>query len=86
MTLTAQVRDAEGNLVATLTPAPTATAGQATIYVQDTSPWPEGLLRLDVLVQPAAGPQVVSETIGIRVGRAITQLLPEQPDYDPVTS
>ena len=84
--LTAMVRDAEENLVATLTPTATTTPGQALIFVQDTSAWPLGLLRLDVLVQPAGGPQVISDTIGVMVQRSITQLLPEQPPYDPVTS
>ena len=41
VTLNAQLRDAEFNLVATLEVKPAATAGQATIYVQDTSAWPE---------------------------------------------
>lgn len=86
VTLLAHVRDAEGVLVATLTPAATSTAGQAQIYVQDTSAWPEGLLRMDVLVQPTGGPQSLSQTIGIYVDHAITQLLPAQAPYDPVTS
>ena len=84
--LEAQLRDAEENLVATLTPAQTATVGQAQIFVQDTSAWPVGLLRLDVLVQPAGGPQSISDTIGIEVLRSETQLLPEPAPYDPVTS
>lgn len=85
VTLTAQVRDAEFNLVATLTPEPIATAGQASIFVQDTSAWPEGLLRMDVRVLPASGPQTLSETFGIFVERAVTQTTPEQAPYDPVT-
>jgi hypothetical protein len=84
--LLAHVRDAEFNLVATITPAATATAGQASVFVQDTSAWPEGLLRMDVLVQPSGGPQTVSDTFGIFVGRAVTQLQPEQADFDPVMS
>jgi hypothetical protein len=85
LNLSAQVRDAEFNLVATLAIEPTSTLGQAQVMVQDTSAWPEGLLRLDVLAQVPGGVQALSETFGIFVERAVTQLLPEQAPYDPVT-
>lgn len=85
VTLNAQLRDAEFNLVATLEVKPAATAGQATIYVQDTSAWPEGLLRLDVFAQAPGGPQTISETFGIFIERAVTQTMPEQAPYNPVT-
>jgi hypothetical protein len=86
VTLLAHVRDAEENLVATVTPLATMTPGLASLYVQDTSAWPEGLLRMDVLVQPAGGPQSLSQTVGIYVDHAITQLLPGPAPFDPVAS
>ncbi len=84
LTLVATVRDAEGNLVATLTPAPTSTAGQALIYVQDTTAWPEGLLRMDIEATQPGGPQVISDTFGIDVLHAETYSLPAAVPYDPV--
>lgn len=84
LTLSAMVRDAEDNLVATLTPAPTATVGQALIYVQDTTAWPEGLLRLDVEAVAPNGDKTISDTFGIMVEHAETFTLPAAPPYDPV--
>ncbi len=86
LTLTAMVRDAEETLVATLTPAPTGTPGQATIYVRDTSAWPQGLLRMDVMAVIPGGAQSISETVGIYVDDAITQTLPPPAPFDAVTS
>jgi hypothetical protein len=85
VTLNAQIRDAEENLVATVTPAATATAGQALVFVQDTSAWPIGLLRMDIFVQAPGGAQTISDTFGIEVLRSETQTLPEQPAYNPVS-
>ncbi|OYV24527.1 MAG: hypothetical protein B7W99_01890 [Rhodospirillales bacterium 20-58-10] len=84
VTMSASVRDAEFNLVATLTPVATSTPGQASITVADTSSWPEGWLRIDMLAT-GAGWQVLSPTYGIFVGRPMSELLPAQPDYNPVT-
>lgn len=85
VSMTATVRDAQFNQVAVLTPVATATAGQASISVLDTSSWPEGWLRIDVLAV-GSGWQVLSPTYALFVGRAVTQLLPAQADYNPVTS
>jgi hypothetical protein len=84
MTMQAIVRTAEGALVATLTPVPTSTAGQATIYVQDTSAWPEGLLAVDVMIAAPGGAQTLSQTFSIEVEHAETYTLPPQVSYDPV--
>jgi hypothetical protein len=102
LTMLAQVRDAEGNEVAAIVPILTsssaftalaainpalnASGGQALIYVQDTSAWPEGLLRMDLLSQIPGGAQSISETFGIQVTHSITQLTAPPADYDPVTA
>jgi hypothetical protein len=82
--MTATVRDAEFNLVATLTPVATTTPGQASITVADTSAWPEGWLRIDMLAT-GSGWQVLSPTYALFVVRAVSELLPAAPDYNPVT-
>jgi hypothetical protein len=84
-TLEAQLRDAEERLVATLTPVATATPGLATIDVVDTSPWPEGLLRIDACAINAGIAQVFSPTYGIQLLHAETELLPPLAPYNPVT-
>jgi hypothetical protein len=102
LTLLAQIRDAEFNLVATVKPILTSSSAfaalaalnpqlvaggaQALIYVPNTTAWPEGLLRMDVLAQIPGGPQSLSQTVGIEVRRSVTELSPEQADYNPVTA
>ncbi len=71
-TLTAQLRDPVGDLVATLPIVRTATDGVATITVPNTSDWPVGMLRTDILCV-SSGLGVITDTIGIRVERAVTQ-------------
>ena len=102
LTMLATVRDAEFNEVASIVPILTsssafaalaaldpnlaASAGQALIYVADTTAWPEGLLRIDISCTIPGGPTSISDTFGIEVQRCVTQQTPEQADYDPVTS
>ena len=72
VTLAAQVRDSSDNLVAVLPITITAQTGIATVQVADTTLWPVGLLRTDILLTTAGLP-VLSESIPIRVNRQITQ-------------
>lgn len=85
-TLTAQIRDAERTFVEDLPIVQTAVAGQAQIVVQDTSGWPEGLLRFDVLAVAADGTRSISETAGVYVDKAVTETLAGPAPYDPVTA
>jgi hypothetical protein len=71
-TLTAQLRNPIGDLIATLPIVKTDITGVATITVADTHLWPIGMLRTDILCV-AAGLGVISETAGVRVERAVTQ-------------
>jgi hypothetical protein len=71
VTLTSQVRTALGELIATLPITITGTPGLATVEVDDTSDWPVGLLRSDVLVVIAGVPSL-TETFPIRVERSVT--------------
>lgn len=82
-TLGGTVRDARSNLVAALAPAATTITGAASVMVQDTAGWPEGLLQGDIVVTSADG-SVISEAFGIRVERPVTQLAPAPASYDPV--
>ena len=71
-TLTAQLRDPVGDLVATLPIVISGMTGIATITVPDTHLWPTGGLRTDIRCV-TAGLVVISETVGVRVERAVTQ-------------
>lgn len=70
--LSSQVRDATGDLVATLAVTKTLQTGVATVTQADTSLWPLGMLRSDVKAI-SAGLSVLSDTFSIRVERAVTQ-------------
>lgn len=72
LALASQVRDAVGNLVATLGITKTIVPGVATITQLATSFWPIGTLRADIKAVTTGGVIVHSETFGIRVGRSVT--------------
>jgi hypothetical protein len=72
VSLASQVRDAEGNLIATLPIVPTSTDGVATVTVANTSLWPLGTLRGDIKATIGAV-VALSETFSIRVDQAVTQ-------------
>lgn len=70
--LSAQVRDALGNLVAALPIQRAATLGTASITQADTTAWPVGVLRCDVKAV-MSGLAAYSQTFAVRVERAVTQ-------------
>lgn len=72
LSLVSQVRDPTGELVATLPIVLTATEGVASATVANTSQWPLGTLRGDIMGM-SAGLVALSETFGIRVEKAVTQ-------------
>ena len=72
LVLSSQVRGPEGNLVATLPIVVTSTEGVATVTVPNTSQWPVGTLRADIM-GVTGGLIALSETFGIRVERAVTR-------------
>jgi hypothetical protein len=84
ISVSGEVRDPRDALVAMLEVLPGETAGVATITVADTSGWPEGLLKAD-LMMVSAGLPTASKTFSIRVLGAVSYTLPAQPAYDPVT-
>jgi hypothetical protein len=90
--MSASFRDAQFNLLATVAPvASTSVAGQASIFIADTSAWPQGLVRMDMLVSGLIGPggvqaNAISPTYGIEVGRPVSEISPEQPQFNPVTA
>lgn len=69
-TLTSQVRDAYGNLIANLTLMPTTFLGQYSI-TEPTTVWPPGDLVWDIKIVQA-GLTLISETAGILVIPAVT--------------
>ena len=72
VTLRSHVRTVTGDLVTSLPIVRTATQGIATVTVADTTMFPVGELRCDILAV-VNGLNDLSETFGIRVGRAVTQ-------------
>lgn len=84
LTLGGTVRDARDNFVASLAPAASTVTGAASVMVQDTAAWPEGMLRADIVVTAADGSDAISEPFAIRVEKPVTQLSPEPAPYDPV--
>ncbi len=72
VTLSSQVRTALNELIATLPVTITGTPGLATVEVDNTSSWPIGLLRCDVLAMINGVPDL-TETFAIRVERSVTQ-------------
>lgn len=67
-----QVRDALGNLVATLALVPAEEPSIVVINENGTAGWPAGVLRCDVKV--TVGSEVdYSQTFAIRVEKAVTQ-------------
>ena len=71
-TVAAQIRTASGDLVCTLPLQITDTPGVVTVTVPDTSQWPIGMLRGDVVLT-AAGLPVHTETYGITVTPGVTR-------------
>ncbi len=84
-TVICEVRDGEHVLVASPSVTAGGTVGDYTVTVLDTSAFPEGLLRMDVLIIEANGERTIGQTIGIEVERAMAETMPEQAPYDPVT-
>jgi hypothetical protein len=72
VTLSSQVRTSLNILVATLPITITGTPGLATVEVDNTTNWPVGLLRCDVLALIAGVPSL-TDTFPIRVERSVTQ-------------
>jgi len=72
LTLASQVRDAQDNLVATLSVVASTVTGVATITQRGTALWPVGTLRADIKAITTGGVIVHSETFGIRVQRSVT--------------
>lgn len=72
MVLASQVRDPQGDLVATLPLFKQPEAGLVTITVPDTTQWPIGRLRCD-LSAASGGQFIYSETFAIHVMREVTQ-------------
>lgn len=72
VTYRAQVRDAQGNLVATLPLSAGPASNQISIAEPSTLGWPVGLLHCDMLLT-VAGQNVISDTFSIRVSQAATQ-------------
>ena len=70
--LTAAVRDAQDNAVATLAVVKLATAGTAAISGVPTDGWPLGRLRCDARLATAAGQVLKTETFAIHLLRAVT--------------
>ena len=71
-TLRGAVRTATGDLVTSLPIVRAEAAGVALITVADTTQWPVGLLRADILLT-SDGLPIHSDTFGIHVGRAVTR-------------
>ncbi len=69
--LYAKVRTAADDLVTTLPIVRASVVGVALVTVLDTTTWPIGLLRSDILAV-VDGVPVVSDTFGISVQRSIT--------------
>jgi hypothetical protein len=84
-TVICEIRDAEHVLVASPSLIAGGTVGDYTATVLDTSAFPEGLLRMDLLIIEADGERTIGQTIGIEVERAMSETMPEQAPYDPVT-
>lgn len=73
-TLSAQLRDSSGALVATLAVALVdGAAGTFSVEAEDTADWPTGLLRGDLRIALAGGDVVFSETFTLRVGLPVTR-------------
>ncbi len=86
VTVSGEVRDPRGVLVAQLTLQPVSgTPGVGTVTVADTSAWPLGLLKADLLISDGVLP-TISETFGINVVPSVTYSAPAQAPYNPVTS
>ncbi len=71
MVLASDVRDPQGDLVATLSLVKLPTIGFATVTVLDTSLWPTGRLRCD-LTASFNGQTQYSQTFAIAVQRSVT--------------
>ena len=72
LTLSAQVRQPDGTLVAQLTIAKQAALGEAIASAADTSQWPAGRLQCDIRAQQS-GQTAYSQTFAITVGQQVTQ-------------
>lgn len=72
VTASAQVRDAQNNLVATLPIVAGGDINLLGITVPATTGWPIGLLRCDIKLL-VAGLPAISETFSISVQQAVTQ-------------
>ena len=70
ITITSQVREQDGTLVANLSPVKTSEVGEFTIYAL-TDPWPLGRLIWDIKYTTASN-RVHTETVEIRVARSAT--------------
>jgi hypothetical protein len=70
--LSAQVRAADGTFVAQLPLVKQSTLGLVTVVVPDTSQWPVGRLRCDLLAA-LEGENVYSETFAIMVAQSVTR-------------
>ena len=68
-----QVRDANDALVATLPVMVEPAIGAASVLVADTSAWPVGRLRCDVMLTTIEGLSVFSETFSIHVDLQVTR-------------
>ena len=71
MVLSSDVRDPQGDLVATLSLVKLPTLGFVTVTVLDTSLWPTGRLRCD-LTAAYQGQTQYSQTFAIQVARSVT--------------
>lgn len=85
VTIWGEVRDPRDVLVAQLVLVPTGVPGMATITVADTTAWPQGLLKADLMIMDGGLP-TPTDTFGIMVAGAVTYTLPPQAPYDPVTA
>jgi hypothetical protein len=83
--ITATVRDPRNVLVAQLPVLSSGVPGMATISVPDTTAWPQGLLKADLLIAASAS-QAVTETFGITVLSSVTFSQPAPASFDPVTA
>lgn len=70
ITITSQVRQQDGDLVATLSPVKTSEVGEFTIFAA-TDSWPVGRLIWDIKYTTQSN-KVVTETVEIRVARSAT--------------
>lgn len=72
VSIASQIRTATGDLVSAVPITFTDQLGVVIAEVSDTALWPAGLLRCDIRAS-IAGSVAMSDTIGIRVNRGITQ-------------